>query len=182
MCVCVSECVWVCVSVCVCEWVCVCVWVCVWMSLCVCVWVCACVCVCEWVCARVCVCEWVCVCMCERERESVCVCVCVWRYSCMQLFSKMYLLAATSYNLLVSTSPPCSYAITLDPSQSLLNKHPHFLSAPILILNNSRNFGFCLHKPPPLCNPTEHNSSTSRICVSEATILSLTQVKLFSIT
>ena len=121
-----------------------------------------------------------CVCVCVRER--VCVCVGVWRYSCMQLFSKMYLLAAISYNLLVSTSPPCSYAITLDPSQSLLNKHPHFLSAPILILNNSRNFGFRLHKPPPLCNPTEHNSSTSRICVSEATILSLTQVKLFSIT
>ena len=121
-------------------------------------------------------------CVCVRERERVCVCVCVWRYSCVQSFSKMYLLAATSYNLLVSRPPPCSYAIILDPSQSLLNKHPYFLSAPILILNNLCNFGFCLYKPPPLCNPTEHNSSTSRICVSEATILSLTQVKLFSIT
>ena len=39
--------------------------------------------------------------------------------------------------------------------------------------------GFCLYKPPSFCSQAEHNSSVSWICVSKATVLSLTWIKLF---
>ena len=56
------------------------------------------------------------------------------------MFSKQYLLAAASYNLVVSKSPSLyNYVITLNPNKYLLNKHPYFLPAPILIVDNLCN-------------------------------------------
>ena len=83
-------------------------------------------------------------------------------------FSKQYLLAAASCNLVVSKSPLGIYVIILNPSQCLLNKHTHFLPAAILILDNLCNLVvfFCLYKIPPFCSPAEHNSSASWVCVS----------------
>ena len=51
-----------------------------------------------------------------------------------QPFSKQYLLAAASGNHMASRSS-LVIATILDPKESLLNKHPYFLPAPILTLD-----------------------------------------------
>lgn len=56
-----------------------------------------------------------------------------------QLFSKLYLPTAASYNLKVSRSPLCNHATISDPNQSLLNKHSYFLPAPIITLVSNYN-------------------------------------------
>lgn len=53
--------------------------------------------------------------------------------------------------------------IILDPNQSLFNKHPFFLPAPILIPHKQVMLFcvFCLYEPPSFCNPAEHNLDVS---------------------
>lgn len=47
---------------------------------------------------------------------------------------KQYLLVAASFNLLLSRSLFWNCAVISDLNQSVLNKHPYFLAAPIIIL------------------------------------------------
>lgn len=67
---------------------------------------------------------------------------------------------------------PCNYASISDPNQSLLNKHPYFLPAPILIRDNVCNLGaFCLYKPLSFWILAECNPTASWISVSWAAVL-----------
>ena len=85
--------------------------------------------------------------------------------------------------LLVSKSPPCNCVTILTPNQSLLNKHPYFLPATILILDKQLYVIFqflpILYKPLPFWSLEEHSSSNSWVCVSRAIVFSLAQIKLF---
>ena len=83
---------------------------------------------------------------------------------------------------MVSRSPPCNYASILDPNQSLLSKHPYFLPAPILILNNLCNFLVfaCVSLPHFVAQQNTIQVLLESV-VSQATVLYLAQIKLFSI-
>lgn len=71
---------------------------------------------------------------------------------------------------------PCNSSIISVPHQSFLSKHSYLYPAPIAILDkqlvtNCNLLGFCFYKLPPFCNPAEHSSSASWICVSWAAVL-----------
>ena len=85
------------------------------------------------------------------------------------------------YQLLAATLWSWGLPLSLC-DQSLFNKHPYFLPAPILVLDKQfvQFCSFCLDEPPLLCSPVEHNSSASRISVSLAIVLNLARTKLSS--
>ena len=56
-----------------------------------------------------------------------------------QSFSKQYLSAAASCNLMVSSSPPITMQTIYTPTNPSCNKHPYFLPASILIPSKGLN-------------------------------------------
>ena len=51
---------------------------------------------------------------------------------------------------------PCNYATISNPKQSLLNKHPYFLSVPVLILDNSLCNFVLFAFISPFCSPVDY--------------------------